>query len=127
MHLGIRALLILAAMPLAAFAAEPATHDHEHAAQPPATQAAPPEQAMQNMRTMHEKMMAAKTPADRQALMAEHMKAMQQGMMSMKQMGSMSCDAAGGATRMNMMDMMMKMLQDQQAGTAAPVPAPQKK
>jgi hypothetical protein len=125
MHRGIKTLLILAALPFAAVGAEPATHDHEHATPPPAAQAAPPEKAMQDMRAMHEKMMAAKTPAERQALMAEHMKAMQQGMMSMKRMGDDSCkDAAGMKMRMNMMDMMMQMMMDHQPGSAAAPAAP---
>jgi hypothetical protein len=38
------------------------------------------------MQEMHEKMMAARTPAERQALMADHMKAMQDGMAMMGQM-----------------------------------------
>ena len=40
----------------------------------------------QRMRAMHEKMAAAKTPQERQALMAEHMKTMQDGMRMMKSM-----------------------------------------
>jgi hypothetical protein len=42
---------------------------------------------MKVMQAMHEKMAAAKTPEERQALMAEHMKLMQDGMSMMKQMG----------------------------------------
>ena len=42
--------------------------------------------------TMHEKFLAAKTPEERQALMAEHMKLMQDGMAMMKQMGGMSAE-----------------------------------
>ena len=41
---------------------------------------------MKTMHEMHQKMMAAKTPAERQAMMAEHMKAMQGGMAMMKEM-----------------------------------------
>ncbi len=41
---------------------------------------------MKTMQEMHQKMMDAKTPADRQALMADHMKAMQGGMAMMKGM-----------------------------------------
>lgn len=37
------------------------------------------EKHMQSMQAMHEKMAAAKTPAERQALMQEHMKMMQEG------------------------------------------------
>ncbi|MGM9489195.1 hypothetical protein ACS5PM_17705 [Ideonella sp. YS5] len=42
--------------------------------------------AMKSMQEMHNKMMAAKTPEERQALMADHMKAMQGGMGMMGQM-----------------------------------------
>ena len=41
---------------------------------------------MKAMHEMHHKMMNAKTPAERQALMADHMKAMQDGMAMMKDM-----------------------------------------
>lgn len=56
---------------------------------------------MKNMQQMHQKMMDAKTPADRQALMADHMKAMQGGMAMMKGMhgagGGMGAMGAMGA------------------------------
>ena len=60
----------------------------------PVTNAAPsPDMArmdaqMKAMRTMHDKMMAAKTSAERNALMAEHMKVMQDGMNMMNEMSS---------------------------------------
>lgn len=41
---------------------------------------------MKSMGEMHEKMMAAKTPEERKALMAEHMKTMQDGMVMMNGM-----------------------------------------
>ena len=44
---------------------------------------------MKAMQEMQQKMMAAKTPAERQALMADHMKAMQDGMAMMKEMQGM--------------------------------------
>ena len=44
---------------------------------------------MKAMQAMHDKMMAATTPEARNALMAEHMKTMQDGMGMMKGMGSM--------------------------------------
>ena len=53
---------------------------------------------MQSMQEMHQKMMNADTPADRQALMPEHMKAMQGGMAMMKEM-----HGGGGAGGMGMM------------------------
>jgi len=49
---------------------------------------------MKAMREIHAKMMNAKTPQERQALMAEHMKAMQGGMGMMKGMGGMGAMAA---------------------------------
>ena len=78
---------------------------------------------MKAMREMHEKMMNAKTPEERNALMAEHVKAMQDGMAMMSDMGSMSGmgNAAKGGMAMDMashhqmmekrMDMMTSMMQ----------------
>lgn len=83
---------------------------------------------MKEMQVMHEKMAAAKTPDERQALMAEHMKVMQDGMGMMKQMsgtagkGSMQGEKGMNATmadrqqmlekRMEMMESMMQMMID---------------
>ena len=53
---------------------------------------------MKTMQEMHQKMKDAKTPADRQALMADHMKAMQGGMAMMQGM-----PAAGGMGAMGAM------------------------
>ena len=53
---------------------------------------------MNTMREMHQKMMSAKTPAERQALMPDHMKAMQDGMTMMKEMNGMQ--RSSGMTRM---------------------------
>ena len=53
---------------------------------------------MKTMQEMHQKMMDAKTPADRQALMADHMKSMQDGMAMMKGM-----PGAGGMGAMGTM------------------------
>jgi hypothetical protein len=53
-------------------------------------QPAPPDRFQEQMRTMqemHQRMQAARTPAERQALMAEHMKVMQSGMDMMSRMG----------------------------------------
>ena len=44
---------------------------------------------MKAMQQMHDQMMAAKTPEERNALMAEHMKLMQSGMNMMGGMGGM--------------------------------------
>lgn len=74
---------------------------------------------MKSMQAMHEKMMAAKTPEERQALMAEHMKMMQEGMSMMKGMkgqGGMGSDMANRQQmiekRMDMMESMMQMMMD---------------
>ncbi|MBC7468244.1 MAG: hypothetical protein H7322_02840 [Ramlibacter sp.] len=82
---------------------------------------------MQAMRAMHEKMMAAKTPDERNKMMAEHMKTMQDSMQMMKGMGGAGMgDMKGmpGMTaemtahhqmmekRMQMMETMMPMMMD---------------
>lgn len=65
---------------------------------------------MKAMQAMHEKMMAAKTPEERNALMAEHMKTMQEGMSMMQGMqgDGMKMDPT---TRQRMMEMRMDMMQ----------------
>jgi len=76
------------------------------------------DQHMKSMQAMHEKMMSAQTPEARQALMAEHMKTMQEGMTMMKQMGGkgMKGDMASRQQmmekRMDMMESMMQMMMD---------------
>ena len=117
--------LILSAVGAAnSFAADTGSDAH-HAAAPAEPQAACPtaeetNSLMQQMQSMHKQMAAAKTPAERRALMAEHMRAMQQGMKMMHQMGSSACAAGstGGTDRMqmhlNMMTMMMQMMMDRQ-------------
>ena len=85
---------------------------------------------MKAMQEMHEKMMAAKTPEERNVLMAEHMKTMQDGMTMMNGMspGGMKCDMKGDMKgnmkgdmaahhqmmekRMEMMHSMMQMMMD---------------
>ncbi|MBI2770402.1 MAG: hypothetical protein HYX47_12320 [Burkholderiales bacterium] len=73
------------------------------------------------MRDMHEKMMAAKTPEERSALMAEHMKTMQDGMTMMNGMsaggmksmkGDMSMHHQMMEKRMEMMGASMQMMMD---------------
>ena len=84
---------------------------------------------MKAMQAMHEKMMAAKTPEERQTLMDEHMKLMQDGMGMMQQMGA-GMQGMGGMQggkgmptnmaerqqmmekRMEMMESMMQMMLD---------------
>ncbi len=90
---------------------------------------------MKTMHEMHEKMMNAKTPDERMALMAEHMKTMQDGMAMMSMMGG-----GGGMAgmqgkkpmpgnmkqrqqmmekRMEMMETMMQMMMDRMPQPAA--------
>ncbi len=72
---------------------------------------------MKTMRDMHTKMMNAKTPEERQALMGEHMKAMQGGMGMMKgmsgmgSMGDTKAMPADMAQRHKMMTQHMAMMQ----------------
>ena len=65
-----------------------------HASRHPGTSSAAPIPGMQDrmkaMHEMHDKMMDAKTPAEREALMAEPIKSMQGGMDMMKRMGCMA-------------------------------------
>lgn len=78
--------------------------------------------SMKSMQDMHEKMTATKTPEERNALMAEHMKAMQEGMAMMDKMKDMSgmdgksMDMASHhqmmEKRMDMMMSMMRMMMD---------------
>lgn len=118
-------------------AGAPAAKADEHAGNHPEASAAAPaaplpamQERMKAMREMHDKMMNAKTPAERQALMADHMKTMQDGMDMMKGMGGMGGMGAMGAGmgdgkgmpaemakrhqmmegRMEMMQMMMEMM-----------------
>ena len=76
-----------------------------HASHHPGTPSAAPMPGMQDrmkaMHEMHDKMMNAKTPAEREALMAEHMKSMQGGMDMMKRMGCMA-PMGGGMSGANM-------------------------
>ncbi|WP_414654389.1 hypothetical protein [Ideonella sp.] len=76
---------------------------------------------MRAMREMHEKMMNAKTPEARAALMKDHMKAMQDGMAMMGRMkdgmgGDMRMSPQMMGKRMDMMEMMMQMMMDRDAG-----------
>jgi len=125
-------------------AADADEHASHHPAGAAATAPVPAGAAMQDrmkaMREMHDKMMNAKTPEERQALMADHMKAMQNGMQTMKSMGggmgdmetmsgmdakSMPADMAQRQRmmegRMDMMQLMMDMMMQRvPASGAAP-------
>lgn len=80
------------------------------------------------MSEMHQKMMAAKTPEEKKALMAEHMKTMHEGMKTMRMMGGVGMADMHGQKpmpgnmgqhhqmmekRMAMMEAMMQMMMDQ--------------
>src|SRR5690349_12817289 len=83
---------------------EHAAH-HPEGASAPAAKATSPKPAtaapaqmdmqMKSMQEMHEKMMAAKTPEERQSLMTEHMKSMQGGMAMMGQMKTPDAKGSG--------------------------------
>ena len=140
----VAALVLAAAFSTAALAQS----DKDHAAHHPAGASAPtasqspadtaPAKAaatapaqmdmqMKSMREMHDKMKAAKTPEERQALMGDHMKAMQGGMAMMGRMKG--ADGKGGmamghemmARRMEMMETMMQMMLDREAARAPAV------
>lgn len=116
-------LLLAGAMAQAAAqtTGEHAQHHPGGASLPQATASAPSasggmammprmEQHMKTMQEMHARMMAAKTPAERQALMAEQTKMMQDGMTMMRAMGGMQGMGDMGA-RMQMMEKRMEMMQ----------------
>ena len=85
---------------------------------------------MKAMRQMHDKMAAAKTPEERNALMAEHMKTMQDGMKMMNGMAPGGMGGMGGMKgemgarhqsmekRMEMMQSMMQMMMDRMPAAA---------
>jgi len=105
-------------------------HHPEGTASAPATKAIPgkpraamarTDDQMKAMREMHDKMMAAKTPAERDALTAEHMKIMQDSMTMMNGMSpggmrGMNSDMAARhqtmEARMEMMQATMQMMMD---------------
>jgi hypothetical protein len=71
---------------------------------------AEPDSRLKAMQEMHQKMVNARSPADRQALMADHMKAIHGGMAMMKEMHAMH--AMHGSGGMGMMG---------SSGSAAPM------
>jgi len=86
------------------------------------------DQQMMDMRAMHDKMMSAKTPQERSALMADHMKSMQGGMAMMGGMAGASKDGMPSdmaahhqmmEKRMEMMETMMQMMMDRLPPPAA--------
>jgi hypothetical protein len=138
--------LAIAAMGGPSWAAQQDPHQGHHpataqpAAAPPAastnvanpmseeasTDAARMDTQMKMMQEMHIRMMAAKTSEERNALMSEHMKVMQDGMTMMKGMssggmGEMKSDVGSNhqvmEKRMEMMEAMMQMMMDRLPAT----------
>ena len=117
--------ILLAATVAVALSGCAAMRDQGHAAHHPPAAASPAEgvdKQMKMMQEMHQKMAAAKTPEERQALMAEHMKAMQGGMSMMCEMGAGGPGMASGAGSKDMMkrcmdmrNMTMQMMMDREA------------
>ena len=119
------ALSTVAAPGWAADADEHQAHHPAGAASAPATRAmrgkARPDMArmdsqmmaMHEMHEMHDKMMAAKTPAERDALTAEHMRIMQESMNMMNGMspGGMNGMRGDMVTRHQTMEARMEMMQ----------------
>ena len=113
----------------AAEADEHAGHHPEGSAAAPAAKAAPDsmEAQTQAMRQMHDKLMAARTPDERAALMAEHMKTMQDGMKMMNGAAAKGMGAMEGnmpmhqmmEKRMAMMAASMQMMMDRLPDTPA--------
>lgn len=129
--MSIRLVSILAAtaaLGLAGCAQFPPRHaaHHPDASAPTAGPAMPMarmDEHMKAMRAMHDRMARAKTPEERNALMAEHHKLMQEGMGMMGGMGGMMGNMQGPGgdpvmrqqmmeKRMEMMQSMMQMMMD---------------
>lgn len=148
----VRTILSIAALGTAtltasAWAASDDQHDSHHPAQAATVQVAQATPAkpgmgmgpgtampgyaeqMKAMRDMHEKVMAAKTPEERNALMAEQMKLMQNGMNMMggmgpgsmmgRQPGDMAARQGMMEQRMDMMQSMMQMMMDRMPSVPA--------
>ena len=122
--------VVAIAMTTSAWAANDEQHDSHHLAPTPSeqmTQATSPSgqgvggmatmpgytEQMKAMQGMHDKMLAAKTPEERNALMTEHMNLMQNGMGMMGQMrgGAMASKPSDMAACQGMMDPRMEMMQ----------------
>src|SRR5688572_17958066 len=127
MESSMKTTLLAAAVALALSlsACTTAMRNQHHAAHHPPAAAVPADRAdaqMKAMQEMHRKMAAAKTPEERQALMAEHMKAMQGGMSMMCEMNTGGTGMADGAGSndmmkrcMDMRNMTMQMMMDREA------------
>jgi hypothetical protein len=139
------AFLLAAGMPLAQDAKAPASNPSTTRTQPGSSmnmgsQMGQIDEHMNKMQSLHDRMMSATTPEERQKVMDEQRKEMQSGMGMMNQMqgGGMMGGTGGGmmgqkgkpadATaqmqmmrkRMDMMQMMMQTMMDQQGMMASP-------
>lgn len=81
---------------------------------------------MRAMGAMHDRMMAAKTPEERSALMTEQMTTMQEGMTMMNGMSPMGGMKGGMATQRGMMEKRMEMMQSMMQMMLDRMPAPTK-
>ena len=126
--------LALALAPLSALAVDPPKHDEHHPEAQAATKKAPAageqmakmDDKMKAMQEMHEKMMAATSPEERKALMAEQMKTMREGMSTMNGMkgaGAKPMSPQAMQKQMEMMKMMMQMMMDRMERMEGAVPA----
>jgi hypothetical protein len=101
-----------------------AAHADQHAAHRAAAAPSAMHDHMKDMQAMRDKMKNAKTPAERQALMDEHMKTMHEGMAVMKGMKDRSMDMAKQhqmmEMRMDMMQTMMEMMMQRMPGGSMP-------
>ncbi|HDR9358297.1 TPA: hypothetical protein QDB44_004194 [Burkholderia vietnamiensis] len=94
---------------------------------PKARKATPVDDQMRAMQEMHEKMMSARTPEERAALMDEQMKTMQGGMGMMSMMNDQSAKMPMSQRhemmekRMAMMQLMMQSMMDRQATQDRPL------
>lgn len=130
------ALALGAALALTACNTAPASPIGTAAASTPASPEpmAKMDAQMKTMQAMHQKIMNAKTPEEKKALMAEHMKSMQEGMAMMRGMDGAGMGAMKGMPgimgnmgehhqmmekRMEMMTTMMQMMMDQMHLSAA--------
>jgi hypothetical protein len=77
----------------------------------PADRMATMDKHMQSMREMHDKMARARTPEERQALMTDHTKLMQDGMNMMGGMGPGAMGMGSMANRQQMTEKRMEMMQ----------------
>ena len=119
--IGLIAVGSLSGVPMVLAADEASEHDHTHAAAAAAPKPDSPAMSdmMHQMQSMHAKMMAAKTPAERAALMPAHTAMMQKGMSMMQGMQDVC------AARVDMMQMMMQMMMDRMSGPAPEIQKPE--